>query len=216
MPALLTYFDVRGRAEVVRLILEEMSVPYLERRVELQEWPALKPTLPFGQMPTYEDGELFIVHSHAIYRHLARKHGLCGKTEAERVRCDVVEESFVDAQSQLGTFYWNSDFAARRDEYERTSLPALLKPLETLLSQNVAGPEYWVGSALTLADFVAWHFLDYVRPFSRKTIEEFPGLSAFKRHFETRPRVAAYLASERRPKTLTVPMAPFGGTPETS
>lgn len=27
------------------------------RRVTLGEWPALKPTLPFGQMPIYEEGE---------------------------------------------------------------------------------------------------------------------------------------------------------------
>lgn len=213
---LLTYFDIRGRAEVIRLILEEAAAPYRERRVQEQEWAAVKPTLPFGQMPVYQEGELLIPQSHAIYRHLARKYGLYGQDERERVRCDIVEEVFVDAQNVLGTFYWSPKFAEQRGEFERTRLPELLARLERLLAENERGRGFWVGRALSYVDFCAWHFLDYVRPFSQATLERFELLYAFKQRIEARPRIAAYLASERRPRTLTVSMAPFGGTPETS
>lgn len=213
---LLTYFDVRGRAEVIRLILEETATPYEERRIQVADWPALKPTLPFGQLPTYQDGDLSIVQSHAIYRHLARKHGLYGANEREHIRCDIVEEAFVDAQFTVGSFYSNPDFAKKRDEFEAATLPDLMTKLQRLLEQNEDGTGFWVGDRLSLADFVAWHLLDYVRPFSQRTLDRFAKLSGFKRRFEARPRIAAYLRSERRPKTLTVPMAPFGGTPETS
>jgi glutathione S-transferase len=212
----LTYFDVRGRAEVIRLILEEVGQPYRERRIALSEWGALKPSFPFGQVPLYQEGELSIPHSHAIYRYLARKHGLCGGSEAERIRLDIVEETFVDLQNELGVFYWSPQFHDNRDEYERSKLPALLDKAQRLLVQNRSGDGYWVGTDLTFVDFCAWHFLDYVRPFSQRTLDTFEKLVAFKRRIESRPRVAAYLASERRPKTQTVPMAPFGGTPETS
>lgn len=212
----LTYFDVRGRAEVIRLILEEAGVTYHERRVTLGEWPALKPTLPFGQMPIYEEGELSIPHSHAIYRYLARKHHLYGRDESERIRCDIVNETFVDAQNTLAGFYWNPQFAERRDEFERTTLPELLDKVQRLFVQNANGEGYWVGDALTYVDFCAWHFLDYVRPFSQRTLDRFAPLCAFKKRIESRPRIAAYLASGRRPATQTVPLAPFGGTPETS
>jgi glutathione S-transferase len=213
---LLTYFDVRGRAEVVRLILEETGTAYREKRVSMAEWPALKPTLPFAQLPTYEEGELFIVHSHAIYRHLARVHNLYGSNEQEHVRCDLVEETFVDAQSNVSGFYWHPEFAKQRAEYEATALPDLLGRLQRLLEQNNNGNGYWVGSHLTYVDFCAWHLLDYVRPFSQRTLDRFEKLNAFKQRIEARPRIAAYLRSERRPKTLTVAVAPFGGTPETS
>jgi glutathione S-transferase len=212
----LTYFDVRGRAEVIRLILEETGQPYRERRIQITEWAALKSTFPFGQVPLYEEGELSIPHSHAIYRYLARKHGLCGGSEAERIRTDVVEETFVDLQNALGTFYWSPQFHEKRDEYESTTLPALLDKAQWLLVQNRGGDGYWVGEGLTFVDFCAWHFLDYVRPFSQRTLDRFEKLAAFKRRIESRPRVAAYLTSERRPRTQTVPMAPFGGTAETS
>jgi glutathione S-transferase len=213
---LLTYFDVRGRAEVVRLILEETATAYREKRVQMDEWPKLKPSLPFGQLPTYEEGDLLIVHSHAIYRHLARVHNLYGRNEREHVRCDLVEETFVDAQTNVGGFYWHPEFATKRNEYEKTTLPDLLGKLQRLFEQNNDGNGYWVGDDLTFVDFCAWHLLDYVRPFSQKTLDRFEKLNAIKQRIEARPRIAAYLRSDRRPKTLTVSVAPFGGTPETS
>jgi glutathione S-transferase len=212
----ITYFDVRGRAEVIRLLLEEVGVPYREQRVSVEQWPQLKPTLPFGQLPCYDEGPLRIFQSHAIYRHLARKHDLYGRDEAERVRCDVVEEAFVDAQNDLGGFFWKPDFAAKRAEYEAQHLPQLLARLQTLLLENRDGAGFWCGEQLSYVDFLAWHFLDYVRPFSLATLQQFAVLYAFKQRIESRPRVAAYLASPRRPRTLTVSIAPFGGTPETS
>jgi glutathione S-transferase len=212
----LTYFDVRGRCEVVRLILEETATPYRERRIQVGDWAKIKPSMPFGQVPLYEEGDLVIPQSHAIYRHLARKHGLYGKSEREHIRCDIVEEAFVDAQNTLGTFFWNAKFHELRAEFERTTLPELMRRLERLFTQNDNGRGHWVGGALTYVDFCAWHFLDYVRPFSQRTLEKFEPLHAFKQRIEARPRIAAYLGSERRPRTQTVPMAPFGGTPETS
>src|SRR5881394_1436203 len=131
----LTYFGIRARAEVIRLILEETGTPYRERRIGEAEWPALKPTMPFEHLPIYEEGELLIPHSHAIYRYLARKHDLYGGNESERIRCDVVNETFVDAQNALGGFYWRSDFADKRDEFEREALPRLLATLERLFLQ---------------------------------------------------------------------------------
>jgi glutathione S-transferase len=215
MPVI-TYFNVRGRAEVIRLILEERAVAYGERRVTLEEWPALKPTLPFGQLPCYEQGALRIFQSHAIYRHLARQHDLYGRDETERVRCDVVEEACVDAQNDIGGFFWKPDFAALRVQYEAHHLPQLLDRMQRLLLENRGSAGFWCGEQLSYVDFLAWHFLDYVRAFSMPTLQRFAALYAFKQRIDNRPRIASYLASSRRPATLTVAMAPFGGTPETS
>ncbi|MEQ8955976.1 MAG: glutathione S-transferase N-terminal domain-containing protein, partial [Gammaproteobacteria bacterium] len=82
----ITYFDVRGRAEVIRLLLEYTGTAYKERRITLEEWPLEKAAFPLGQLPVYEQGELFINQSHAIYRHLARKYDLYGDSESERIR----------------------------------------------------------------------------------------------------------------------------------
>ena len=39
-----TYFDAKGRGELGRLILAHGKIPYEDRRVSMEEWPALKPS----------------------------------------------------------------------------------------------------------------------------------------------------------------------------
>ena len=40
----LTYFGIRGRAELSRLILAAAEMPYEDNRVANEDWPALKPS----------------------------------------------------------------------------------------------------------------------------------------------------------------------------
>ena len=216
MKPLLTYFAVRGRAEAIRVMFEDLGADYAERRIAVQEWASVKPTLMFGQLPTYQDDEVFIDQSHAICRYLARKHDLYGDNEGERIRCDIVQEAFVDAQNHIGTFCWRPDFHEQRANYEEQQLPSLLDKLQKLFDLNRSGSGWWVGERISYVDFLAWHFLEYVRALSPRNLDRFDRLKATKLKFEARPRIAAYLQSARRPATLTVPMAPFGGTPETS
>lgn len=211
-----TYFDVRGRAEVIRLLLEETNTPYHERRISIEEWPELKSNFTFGQIPVYEEGELLLNQCNTIYRYLGRKLDLYGDSALEHVQCDLVQESFVDAQSSLAELYWSPDFENLRRDYEKTVLPALLAELQDLYCSNSNNSGFWVGTRLSYVDFIAWHFLDFVRPFSLRTLNEFEQLVKFKQRMESRPRISAYLKSDRRPKTLTVSLSPFGGTPETS
>ncbi len=46
----LTYFNLRGRAEIARLILAQAGVEYEDRRIQREEWPAMKTsehTIPY-------------------------------------------------------------------------------------------------------------------------------------------------------------------------
>jgi len=40
----LTYFQMRARGEVIRMIFAVAGVPYEDHRIEWSEWPALKPS----------------------------------------------------------------------------------------------------------------------------------------------------------------------------
>ena len=82
----ITYFDIRGRAEPVRLVYEDLGEPYEDRRVTDIEWIDLKPRTPFGQLPLFSQGDLHLTQSYAIYRHLARSHVLYGASELDRVQ----------------------------------------------------------------------------------------------------------------------------------
>jgi glutathione S-transferase len=60
----------------VRWALEEVGQPYEVRLVSFAEMkePAHRALQPFGQIPTYEDGELTLFESGAIVLHLAERH----------------------------------------------------------------------------------------------------------------------------------------------
>jgi hypothetical protein len=40
----LTYFDVRARAELARMILAQAGAEYEDHRIEKSEWAAMKPS----------------------------------------------------------------------------------------------------------------------------------------------------------------------------
>src|SRR5215510_5055111 len=60
----------------VRWALEEVSQPYLVRLVSFQAMkePAHLALHPFGQIPTYEEGELALFETGSIVFHLAERH----------------------------------------------------------------------------------------------------------------------------------------------
>jgi glutathione S-transferase len=76
------------------LVLSELGLDFEDIRIrdddEVKTLPLLKPTLPFGQLPIYEEGSLRIVQSMAITRFLARRGGLYGLTIEEDALIDQV------------------------------------------------------------------------------------------------------------------------------
>lgn len=121
----LKYFAVRGRAEPIRLLLEELQIPYNDVQVQLKDWLQTKPTLKFKQLPVYEEKHpsgdesktLVIPQSQAILRYLARKYDVYGKTESERIRCDIVEELAQDFIIEIGLLIWDKKFNELRDSF---------------------------------------------------------------------------------------------------
>ena len=83
MPATITAFENspdcgRGQARDMRVrwALEEVGQPYDVRLVsfETMKAPAHRALHPFGQIPTYEDGDLALFESGAIVLHIAERH----------------------------------------------------------------------------------------------------------------------------------------------
>ena len=71
----------RGKGQArdmrVRWALEEVGQPYDVRLVSFSEMkkPAHRALHPFGQIPTYEEGDLALFESGAIVFHIAERHG---------------------------------------------------------------------------------------------------------------------------------------------
>lgn len=200
--AVLTYFDIRGRAECIRLMLEEIGIAYEDRQITNAEWQDLKPRTPFGQIPLLRIGGVELAQTMAIVRHLARTHGLSGETEVERTRCDIAVEAIRDADHHLGALVWTPGFEENRRLIIENELPVRLAPLEQFLASNPAKTPFWAGASFTFADVVAFDYLENTEALFPGALSATERLSEFRIQMTRRPAIKAYLASGRRPDAI--------------
>lgn len=206
----LTYFNVRGRGEIDRLVFAAAGVDYEDKRVEFPEWPALKTSgfAPFGQLPVLEvlEGDkvvLKISQSYAIAWYIAQKYDLAGKTLDDQARVLQIVLDLEDLQIPLRTFFFEKDEAKKEElktKYNKEQLPVFLANLEKLLVSNHGGDGFFVGEQLTVADVAFLAVIDLLKSAS-DTIKEYPKLSALSDRLEQHSKLAAYRANR--------PITPF-------
>lgn len=197
------YFDIRGRAEPVRLLLEFVGTEYEDRQVTLEQWQTLRTTTPFRRMPVYREGDLEIPETYAIMNYLGRKHGLCGDSESDRVRCDVAVEAWRDYGNRVAnTFGALSNSETARKTFAETQQPELLADLESYYRKRASPSPYWAGQSPTISDFTAFHLIEGLAGQFPKMLERFGALKEFHATFASNPKIQEYLASPRRPAAL--------------
>jgi glutathione S-transferase len=216
----LIYFPARGRAEVIRLALAEAGVEYQEHPIgrgtppvngRPTDFAALKASgdLPFEAAPVWEEpGGFRLAQSLAILNHVGRTHGLGGRTPVEAAKIDEWLGAYEDVRAELRklTPMPAEHRAAFRAELRTAILPRWLGWLDRLLRANRGGAGFTVGEGITVADLALYYLLEAIRDNGMgEAIDRYPALAAFAQRIASRPRVAAYLASPRRPPFVPLP-----------
>jgi len=204
----LYYFDFRGRAEAVRLILHYGGIAFEDKRLTQEEWGARKEKGefcgPFGQMPWAEiDGEI-IAQSKALLRFAAREAGTFGETDFETAMADSLVDSQVEILEKLGKalFSTDDDAAEQKEQVMSVTIPEYLGKLEKTLGANDGGKGYFVGKKITHADFAAFAFNETLVKLAADKgdlLESFPLLKAHSERIMALPQLKEYL--ESRPDT---------------
>ena len=198
-PSLL-YFDLRGRAEPIRLMLHAMGRAFEDHRVVTkEEWSALQPRLPFASLPAFEEGGALLTQSHAIFRHLARGFGWLGADEEQDALLDITQEALAEAQEDLWRFAWMENYHQKLERYASKVLEPRLRLLEAWLTREGRRPTWWVGESPNHVDFVAFCYLDELDAFFPATLNRYEALAAFRRRVAALPPIAEYIASGSRP-----------------
>jgi len=199
----LTYFDVRGRGEICRLLFAAAGVKFEDIRIEHSKWPELKSTTPFGQMPMLEVDGVKLCQSKAIARYLAGEYGFAGESALDRARADMLVDCGEDVMKPTIAFWFEKDEAKKaelKDKFVKETLPAALQAFEKLLKENKGGDSYFVGNRITWADIA---FFDLCSWISSVQVEipfgDFPKLKALKERVENTPKIAEWI--KNRPVT---------------
>jgi glutathione S-transferase len=148
----LTYFDAPvSRGEECRLALHLAGVDFIDHRVKGTEWPALKPTTPFGSMPVYEEpGRPPLAHSNAILVLIGRRHGLHPADDFEAARHEGVMQYVEELRHHVSPTLRMQDpeRKAAREALVAGYLPTWAGNVEKHLGD---GP-FFAGAALHVVD----------------------------------------------------------------
>jgi glutathione S-transferase len=183
----------------VRWALEEVGQPYEVRLVsfEAMKGPAHRALHPFGQIPTYEEGDLVLFESGAIVLHLAQRHvGLLPGDANGRARAtawmfaavNTVEPPILELQTarfQEGDRSWSEE-----------RLPLIKDRIRVRLGElsDRLGDADWLDGEFSAGDLMMVSVLLRLRP--SRLLDEFPRLSAYVARGEARPAYQRAFAAQ--------------------
>ncbi|XP_040088040.1 glutathione S-transferase Mu 1 isoform X2 [Oryx dammah] len=202
MAMTLGYWDLRGLAHAIRLLLEYTDSNYEEKKYTMGDAPdydrsqwlneKFKLGLDFPNLPYLIDGAHKLTQSKAILRYIARKHNMCGETEEEKIRVDVLENQATDTVNDFIMLCYNPEFEKLKPQYLK-EIPGKMK----LYSEFLGRRPWFAGDKLTFVDFLVYDLLDIHRIFEPKCLDAFPNLKDFISRFEGLKRISAYMKSSR-------------------
>ncbi len=183
----------------VRWALEEVGQPYEVRLVSFAEMkaPAHRALHPFGQIPTYEDGDLALFESGAIVLHIAERHAGLLPTDAD-ARARAIMWMFAALSTieppivELGTamlFERDKSWSAERQPMLEDRARARLDDLAARL-----GDADWLDGAFSAGDLMMVTVL--LRAKAGGLLDAFPSLSAYVARGEARPAYARAFAAQ--------------------
>jgi glutathione S-transferase len=174
----------------VRWALEEVGQPYDVRLLSFSAMkePAHLALHPFGQIPTYEEGDFALFESGAIVFHIAERHaGLLPEDANARARAiawmfaalSTVEPPIVDRDIVT--------YAERDKSWREERMRMVEDRIRVRLGELSArlGDADWLNGAFSAADLLMVHVLQRLK--GSGILDEFPNLSAYVVRAEARP-----------------------------
>lgn len=210
--------EIQGRGEFVRLALEDAGADYVDVARRPRGMAALTRFLanrqaeraPFAP-PFLKAGPLVIAQTANILLFLGPRFGLAPKREADRLWVHQLQLTIADWLAEVhdthhpiasGLYYERQKPEAKRRaaDFIATRLPKFLAYFENVLKRNPGG--YLLGRKCSYADLSLFQMiagLRYAFPCAMaKLVRQHPLLRALHDRVAARPRIAAYLASQRR------------------
>jgi glutathione S-transferase len=217
----LYYWDgIQGRGEFVRLALEEAAADYVDVAREPGGQGSMLRLLngaevehpPFAP-PFLRADELLIAQTGNILFYLGPHLDLAPADEAGRLWAHQLQLTIADFVDEVhdthhpiaGSLYYSDqrpEAKRRTADFLKTRVPKYLGYFEKVLAGNKAGDTHLIEAKLTYPDLSLFQVvagLRYAFPKAMARVEpQYPRVTALHDRVAARPRIAAYLASDRR------------------
>jgi glutathione S-transferase len=183
----------------VRWAFEEVGQPYDVRLLTFAEMkePAHRALQPFGQIPTYEQGDLALFDSGAIVLHIAQNHaGLLPDDANARARAITWMFAAVSTMEPTILERETASFTERDKPWYAERLPAVENRIRIRLGElsKRLGDAEWLDGAFSAADLLMASVL--YRPSGSDFLPEFPNLAAYLARGQARPAYKRAFAAQ--------------------
>jgi glutathione S-transferase len=214
---------IQGRGEFVRLALEAAGAAYVDVARGEGKGKGLPAMMRFMGDRTLEHppfappflvhGKIVVGQTAAILLYLGPRLGLVGQSESARLWTHQLQLTVADIVAEAhdthhpvatGLVYEDQKQEAvkRAAEFRRERIPKFLKWFERVLASNPKGPNHLAGARLSYADLSLFQLVEGLRyafpESSKRALKRTPHVRALHDAIADHPRIAAYLASERR------------------
>jgi glutathione S-transferase len=214
---------IQGRGEFVRLALEDCGAAYVDVARQTKQGGGIKALFrlldgkgiaspPFAP-PFLKAGKLVIGQTANILLFLGARHRLAPSNEAGRLWAHQLQLTLADFLQEIhdthhpisgGLYYEDQRAAARRRaaDFLAARAPKYLDYFEDILRRNKSGGAYLLGARRSYPDLSLFQIvagLRYAFPRAMAGLDRrHPRIAAVHDAVASRPRIAAYLASDRR------------------
>lgn len=184
----------------VRWALEEAGLPYEVRPVSFSAMkePAHLAVHPFGQIPTYEEGDLMLFESGAIVFHIAAHHaGLLPDEPGARARAITWMFAAINTVELPILDLVTARFTEGDKPWSKERLPLIADRIRARLGQlsTRLGEAEWLDGAFSAGDLMMVSVLLRARPSG--ILDEFPRLAAYVARGEARPAYQRAFAAQK-------------------
>ena len=182
----------------VRWALEEAGLPYEVRLVphRAMKEPEHLRLQPFGQIPTYEEGDLVLFESGSIVFHIAERHGLFPADANARARAITWMFAAINTVEPPILELVTARFLEGDKPWSKERVPLIADRIRGRLRQLVArlGDAEWLDGAFSAGDLMMVSVLLRLRPSG--ILDEFPTLAAYVARGEARPAYKRAFAAQ--------------------
>jgi glutathione S-transferase len=211
--------SIQGRGEFVRLALEEAGADYVDVARGNEGAAAIQKILadknlarPHYAPPILRAGRLLLSQTANILMYLGSQHGLAPANEAGRLFANQLQLTIADFVDEAhdthhpiasSLYYEDQKPEARRRaaDFLKNRVPKYLGYFESVLARNGAG-RHLIGARLTYPDLSLFQVVEGLKyAFPKATapiLRRNARVTALAERVAERPRVKAYLRSERR------------------
>jgi len=183
----------------VRWALEEAGLPYAVRLVSFAEMkqPAHLALHPFGQIPTYEEGDLALFETGAIIFHIADRHaGLLPEDANARARAIMWMFAALNTMESPILDLTTAKVIEGDKPWAKERLPLVIGRIRGRLEQLSArlGDADWLDGAFSAGDLLMVSVLLRLR--MSGVLNEYPNLAAYVARGEARPAYTRAFAAQ--------------------